>query len=165
MKRIIGSIVVFIGSVSVFLGLLLPFYHFEIKTLGLGGADYSILYPESKSQMGTFGMIVAALAIITFIMSLTGKKLLTIIPGILTSGMMVWYFIKENLGDRIEHIDWINKMPNMSWTTGSGYYMCLVSAIIMLLCVVTFFVMMGPDRKNADVSENDQNISDEETAE
>ena len=123
MKNTKGCIALAIGVVLIFLGLILPFY--TVSELKLSA---SLLFPDGISIIALIWLIFAILAVV---FAFIGKKIPTIIFGILSALGMTLSFT-ANSSDISEYGEFVSK--------GLGYYFSFIGAVVMLLAVVFYAI-------------------------
>ena len=126
MKNVKGVIAVLIGAVLVVLGLLLPFYSVELFGESMSA---SLMYADGINAIGVVWLVFTAL---TLLFALIGKKVPTVIFGILTTlGLLLTFVVNSSeLSDLEELAELVEK--------GTGYYLSIVGAIAMFVVVIFY---------------------------
>ena len=126
MKNVKGVIAVLIGAVLVVLGLFLPFYSVELFGESMSA---SLMYADSINAIGVVWLVFTAL---TLLFALIGKKVPTVIFGILTTlGLLLTFAVNSSeLSDLEALAELVEK--------GTGYYLSIVGAIAMFVVVIFY---------------------------
>ena len=128
MKNVKGIIAVLIGAVLVVLGLVLPFYSVELLGESMSA---SLLYADSLSVIGVVWLV---FTVLTILFALIGKKVPTVLFGILTTlGVLLSFWANSSeLSDLEEMAELVEK--------GTGYYLSVVGAIAMFVVVIFYAI-------------------------
>ena len=137
MKNVKGIIAVLIGAVVVVLGLFLPFYRVEFFGESMSA---SLMYADGISVIGVVWL---AYTVFTIFFALMGKKMPTVIFGILTTlGVLLSFWANSSELSNLEALaELVEK--------GIGYYLSIVGAIVMFV-VVIFYVATAKKVKVAE---------------
>ena len=123
MKNVKGVIAVLIGAVLVVLGL---FYSVELFGESMSA---SLMYADGINAIGVVWLVFTAL---TLLFALIGKKVPTVIFGILTTlGLLLTFAVNSSeLSDLEALAELVEK--------GTGYYLSVVGAIAMFVVVIFY---------------------------
>ncbi|SNU05021.1 hypothetical protein SAMN06297422_102134 [Lachnospiraceae bacterium] len=125
-KNPIGTIIVLVATVVVFLGLCLPFY--KVDAFGIN-MTVSLLYADGVQVIG---IIWAVFAVLTLLFALIGKKVPVLIFGILASlGLFLSYALNNSTLDEYESLGaFVEK--------GTGNTLCLAGAVVILIAAIIY---------------------------
>ncbi len=125
-KNVLGSIVVLIAAVLVVLGMVFPFYSVEFFGESMSA---SLIYADGVSVVGVVWLVFTGL---TILFALIGKKVPTVIFGILTTLGMLLSFALNSSG--LSELEGLAELVEK----GNGYYLSVVGAIAMFVAVIFY---------------------------
>lgn len=128
MKNAKGIIAVLIGAVLVVLGLVLPFYSVEFLGESMSA---SLIYADGISAIGVVWLV---FTVLTVIFALVGKKVPTVIFGILTTLGVLLSFVANS--SQLADLETLAELVEK----GTGYYLAVVGAIVMFVVVIFYAV-------------------------
>ena len=134
----IGTVLVFLATVVVFLGLCLPFFKADVIGESM---TVSLIYADGISVAG---VIWAVLAVLTLLFAIIGVKVPVLIFGILTScGLFLAYFLNNSTLEEYESLGaFVEK--------GTGNNLCLAGAVAILIAAIIYMATTKSKKEKAD---------------